>query len=160
MIRPKCKKTNCSMPAAISQVYCSRECAPYGYLSNSNYTKKKKPRKSNFAYLQYRDELVRLIDEGKPLSEIAEIIGISYSTLLSYRHKMNLPRIGKRKPSETHINAPRTLIRRPVNQVLMDAISELTTKGISTADIARQLDTSHAHVSYYRKKLTRKTYQV
>jgi DNA-binding NarL/FixJ family response regulator len=160
MIRPKCKKLDCSIPAAISQVYCSRECAPYGYLSNSNYTKKKKPRKSNFAYLQYKEEMIRLIDEGKRLSEIADILKIPYPTLISYRHKMNLPRVGKRKPSETSTNAPGSIIRRPVNQVLMNAISELITKGVSTADIARQLDTSHAHVSYYRKKLSRKSYQV
>jgi hypothetical protein len=104
----KCKRPGCYNPPAIhkGQVYCSRQCAPYGYLSapeKSPYAKR--PRKNILGAHKAKMEI--LAREGKTRAEAAAIMGLAMNTFKVYCKKFDVTFCDQKKPKFQYVRKPK-----------------------------------------------------
>jgi DNA-binding CsgD family transcriptional regulator len=100
----------------------------------------------------HKDEITRLVSEGKSLAEIAQLLEIPYSTIVNYRQKLGIPLpkvVREPKPKTIEVKKART--GRIKNEIFLSRIKELASQGMTRSEIARRLNTSYPLVVYYEK---------
>lgn len=87
----KCKREHCINPPAPRQVYCSRECAPLGYLSKEAPEMCEEKKRARAAKAEKKRQL--LMDcaaMGMNIHEACEEMGLSVNMTNAYCRRWNI----------------------------------------------------------------------
>lgn len=82
MNRTKCKRITCFKPPAPDQAYCTRECSPYGYMTQAGNVGSNERGRANAALLA--PILHKLQGEGLTVKEVADKMGRSTASVRHY----------------------------------------------------------------------------
>lgn len=96
---PKCKRSGCEKPAARTpQVYCSRDCAPFGQYSRdiAEHSEIKRIKREKKA-LQHRLLMEDCAAQGMTYHQAIPVVGLSLITLKVYARKWKI-QFKRKKP--------------------------------------------------------------